>query len=66
MIVEEGLDNALSVILSNFPICFLALEEQEWKEKQSENKSIRQFPGLNFSLKKENEGKICYAYYPHQ
>jgi len=66
MIVEEGLDNALSVILSNFPICFLALEEQEWKEKQSENKSIRQFPGLNFSLKKENKGKICYAYYPHQ
>ena len=31
--------------------------EQEWKEKQSENKSIKQFPGLNSSLKKENEGE---------
>jgi len=40
-IVEEGLDKALNAISSNFSICFLALKEQGWKEKQSENKSIR-------------------------
>jgi len=56
-IVKEGLDDVLSTILSNFSIYFLTLEEQGWKEKQSENKSIRQFSSLNFSLKKENEGK---------
>ena len=28
-----------------------------WKARQSRNKSIRQFPGLNSSLKKENGGK---------
>ena len=28
MIVEEGLNEALSVILSNFLICFLVLKEQ--------------------------------------
>ena len=30
---------------------------QEWKEKQSENKFIKQFPSLNSSLKKENKGE---------
>jgi len=57
MIVKEKLDDALSAISSNFLICFLALEEWEWKEKWFENKSIRWFPSLNSSLKKENEGK---------
>jgi len=63
-IVKEGLDDVLSTILSNFSIYFLTLEEQGWKEKQSENKSIRQFSSLNFSLKKENEGKnsLCLLF----
>ena len=56
-ITEEGLNDALNTLLSNFLICFLIFGEQEWKEKWSENKSIRQFPSLNFLLRKENEGK---------
>ena len=44
-IVKEGLDDVLSTMSSNFSIYFLTLEEQGWKEKQSENKSRRQFPG---------------------
>ena len=57
MIVEERLNDALNVISSKFSICFLILEEWEWKEKWSENKLTRQFPGLSSSLKKEKEGK---------
>jgi len=57
-IVKVELDEALSVISSSFLICFLALGEQGWREKQSGNKSVRQFPGLNSSLEKENEGKF--------
>ena len=56
-IVEEGLDDALNALSSNFSICFLMFGEWEWKEKWFENKSIKQFPGLNSSLKKENEGE---------
>ena len=44
-IVKEGLDDVLSAMSSNFSIYFLTLEEQGWKEKQSENKSRRQFSG---------------------
>ena len=57
MIVEEGLDEALSAISFNFSICFLVFEDWKWKEKQSENKSITLFPGLNSLLKKEKDGK---------
>ena len=56
-IVEVELDEALSIILSSSLICFLTLGEQGWKARQSRNKSVRQFPSLNSSLKKENEGK---------
>ena len=61
MIVEVGLDEALSAISSSFSIWFLAQEEWEWKEKQSENKSVSQFPGLNSLLKKENKGKNSFC-----
>ena len=47
MIVNKGLDDVLSTILSNFSTCFLMLEEQKWKEKWSKNKSISLFPDLN-------------------
>ena len=57
-IVKVGLDKVLSTILSSFLICFLTLGEWGWKEKQSGNKSVRWFPSLNSSLKKENEGKF--------
>ena len=57
IIVEEELDDILSAISFNFLIYFLVLKEWGWKEKWSENKSIRQFPGLNSSLKKENKEK---------
>ena len=33
MIVDKGLDDALSAISFNFSICFLILEEWKWKEK---------------------------------
>ena len=57
IIVEEELDDILSAISFNFLIYFLVLKEWGWKEKWSENKSIRQFSGLNSSLKKENKEK---------
>jgi len=52
MIAEKGLDDTLNTLSSNFSIFFLMFGEWEWKEKWSENKSIRQFPSLNLSLKK--------------
>ena len=57
MIVDKGLDDTLNTISSNFSIYFLVLEEQKWKEKQSENKSISLFPGLNSLLEKEKDRK---------
>jgi len=60
MIIKVGLDEALSAISSSFSICFLAQEEWEWNKKWSRNKSVSQFPGLNSSLKKENEGKNLF------
>ena len=57
MIAKKGLDDALNTLSSNFSICSLTFGEWEWKEKQSENKSIRWFPGLNSLLKKENKEK---------
>ena len=54
---EEGFDDTLNIILSRFFIWFLIFEEHGWKENQSEKESIRWFPGLNFSLKEEKEGK---------
>ena len=58
MMIVEGSDEPPRAISSNFFTYFLILEEQGWKEKQSENRSIRQFPSLNSSLKKEKEEKI--------
>jgi len=55
--VDEGLDNTLNAISSNFSMCFFELGEQKWKEKRSENKSISLFPGSNSLLKKEKGGK---------
>ena len=54
---EEGFDNALNAISSKFLICFLIFEEYRLKENLSEKESIRQFPGLNSSLKTEKKGK---------
>ena len=56
-IVDEGLDDALNVILSNFSMCFFKLGKRKWKEKWSENKSISLFPGSNSLLKKEKDEK---------
>ena len=63
MIVDEGLDDTLSTISSNFLICFLMLEEWKWKEKWSKNKSISLFLGLNSLLKKEKDRKnsLCLS-----
>ena len=61
IIVEVGLDEALSIILFSFLICFLTQDKQEWKKKWSGNKSVSQLPGLNSSLKKENEGKNSFC-----
>ena len=63
MIVNKGLDDVLSTILSNFSTCFLMLEEQKWKEKWSKNKSISLFPDLNSLLKKEKDRKnsLCLS-----
>ena len=54
-IEEEGLDNALNVILSRFLMWFLILEECEWKENWSEKELMRWFPGLNSLSKKEKK-----------
>ena len=57
MIVKEGSDEALSIISFNFSIFFSVFENWKWKDKQSENKSISLFPGLNSLLKKEKDEK---------
>ena len=59
-IVDEGLDDTLNLILSNFSMCFFKLGKQKWKEKWSENISISLFPGSNSLLKKEKNGKNSF------
>ena len=65
-IAEDMLDDVLSVVLSSSSMCSLVFEEHGWNVNLSEKESIRQFPGLNSSLKKKRKKWVYYAYCPYQ